>query len=132
MPIPILAEVTLKTKRSRTGLGLFAMTSVKRFLYVIEYVGTVVRGKGVDELVNKYLFETSRWRMIDGSVRSNIARYVNHSCKPNCEAEIIAGRVFFRTLRCIEAGEELTYDYGKEYFDMHIKPYGCQCVACVK
>jgi len=70
--------------------------------------------------------------MIDGSARSNIARYINHSCKPNCEAEIVAGRVFLRALRRIEAGEELSYDYGKEYFDMYIKPYGCRCAACAK
>ena len=132
MPIPIPANVKLKTKRSRAGLGLFAVEPIKRSSYVIEYVGTVVRGHAVDELANKYLFETSRFRMIDGSARSNIARYINHSCKPNCEAEIVAGRVFLRALRRIEAGEELSYYYGKEYFDMYIKPYCCRCAACAK
>jgi len=57
MPIPIPANVKLKTKRSRAGLGLFAVEPIKRSSYVIEYVGTVVRGHAVDELANKYLFE---------------------------------------------------------------------------
>lgn len=130
MPIPKLSEIPLVVKRSSAGLGLFASAKIKRGAYPVEYVGRVVRGKAVNDIANKYLFETSRERMIDGSSRSNIARYINHSCKPNCEIEIIGGRVFVHTLRSIKAGEELTYDYGEEYFNEYIKPYGCRCKQC--
>ncbi|HBB44093.1 MAG TPA: hypothetical protein DCZ83_01745 [Candidatus Yonathbacteria bacterium] len=68
--------------------------------------------------------------MIDGSARSNTARYINHSCKPNCEVDIIGGRVFVKAIKRIEAGEELNYDYGKEYFDEYIKDMPCRCAYC--
>lgn len=132
MPIPILYNASLVVKRSSAGLGLFAGAKIKRGAYPIEYIGTVVRGKAVNDIANKYLFETSRYRMIDGSSRKNIARYINHSCKPNCEIDIIGGRVFVHTLRSIKEGEELTYDYGDEYIDEYIKPYGCRCAPCGK
>ena len=132
MPIPILGAVSYKVKRSSAGLGLFATTPIKRGAYIIEYTGRVLKGKEMDPVNNKYLFETSAVRMIDGSARSNTARYINHACKPNCEPEITAGRVFIKVIKRIEAGEELTYDYGKEYFNMYIKPYGCRCASCKK
>jgi len=132
MPIPKIIDVKYKVKRSSAGLGLFAEEPIKKGTWIIEYVGKIIRGKKeVDNYrSNLYLFETSKTRMIDGSARSNTARYINHSCRPNCEVEIIAGRVFVRSLKRIETGEELNYDYGKEYTDEHIKPYGCRCSHC--
>lgn len=131
MPIPKIGNAKYKVKKSSAGLGLFAVEPIKRGTWVIEYVGKVLRGKEVTaHPANKYLFETSRVRMLDGSARSNTARYINHSCKPNCEAEIFGGRVFIKAIRCIEAGVELTYDYGEEYTGEYIKPYGCRCVPC--
>ncbi len=133
MPIPKLGDVKYKVKCSSAGLGLFAEEPVKKGAWIIEYVGKIIRGKKeVAEYPanNLYLFETSATRMIDGRERSNTARYINHSCKPNCEAEIFAGRVFIRTIKKIETGEEFSYDYGKEYIDEHIKPYGCYCAPC--
>ncbi len=133
MPIPKLGNVKYKVKRSSAGLGLFAVGAIKKGAWIIEYTGKIIRGKKeVDEYPasNRYLFETSTVRMIDGIERSNTARYINHSCKPNCEAEIFAGRVFIKAIKKIEAGEELSYDYGKEYTDEHIKPYGCRCAPC--
>jgi hypothetical protein len=131
MPIPKLGNSSYKVKRSSAGLGLFASAPIKRGTWIVEYVGKVLRGKEVTaHKGNKYLFETSRTRMIDGSLRSNVARYINHSCKPNCEAEIFGGRVFIKAIRRIEEGNELTYDYGKEYTNEFIKPYGCRCASC--
>lgn len=69
--------------------------------------------------------------MIDGNVKGNIARFINHSCAPNCEADGPRGRVFILSIKSIKAGEELTYDYGKEYFDEYLKPKGCRCKKCV-
>ncbi len=132
MAIPKIGEVKYKVKRSSAGLGLFADEPIKKNTWIIEYVGKILNGKKeVDNYpANKYLFETSNTRMIDGSTRSNTARYINHSCAPNCEAEIFAGRVFIKTIKSVAVGEEFTYDYGKEYVDEHIKPYGCRCAPC--
>lgn len=132
MKIPKIEEVKYKVKRSSAGLGLFAEQSIKKGTWIIEYVGKLVQGKKeVEEYpANKYLFEINTSRMIDGSARSNTARYINHSCRPNCEVEIIGGRVFVKAIKNIGAGEEFTYDYGKEYVDEYIKPYGCRCAHC--
>ena len=69
---------------------------------------------------------------IDGSPRSNKARYINHSCEPNAKAYKNGLRVWIWSIRAIEAGEEITCHYGKEYFDDFIKPIGCKCAKCVK
>ena len=119
-----------KIKKGIAGLGLFASRDIKKGELVIEYVGEKISNKDQDLLNGKYLFEiNSRWT-IDGKARSNIARYVNHSCKPNCEPEIRKGRIFIEAKRNIKAGEELCYNYGKEYFNEFIKPFGCRCSSC--
>lgn len=132
MAIPKLGNVKYKVKKSAAGLGLFAEEPIKKGTWIIEYVGTIISGKKEVENYkeNKYLFETSSTRMIDGSARSNTARYINHSCKPNCEVEIFSGRVFVRAIKPIKVGEEFNYDYGEEYVDEYIKPYGCRCGSC--
>jgi uncharacterized protein len=76
------------------------------------------------------MFEiNSRWT-VDGSVRSNIGRYANHSCRPNAESALRRGKVILRAIKAIEPGEEITYDYGEEYFELFIKPNGCRCAKC--
>jgi uncharacterized protein len=124
------AKRHLKVRKSKTGLGLFALESIERKGLVIEYVGPILTRKEANEKGGQYLFETSYNRFIDGSGRKNTARYINHSCNPNCEIDIVGGRVLVITKREILAGEELNYDYGEEFFDEHIKPYGCKCPSC--
>jgi SET domain-containing protein len=119
----------LVAKRSSAGLGLYTKEPIEKGGFVIEYVGKILTRKESNEKGGKYLFETSRDRVIDGTDRKNIARYINHSCDPNCEIDIVRGRVFVSSIRPIKAGEELTYDYGKEYYDEFIKPHGCRCSA---
>lgn len=99
---------------------------------VIEYVGTIISAKEADEKPNRYLFEiNSKWT-IDGSTRTNLARYINHACKrANCEAEQRGKQIFITAARNIKPGEELKYDYGKDYFDEYIKPIGCKCDSCL-
>jgi uncharacterized protein len=123
-------ERQLKVKRSRAGLGLFTNSLIERGGFVIEYVGEILTCKEANERGGKYLFETSKDRFIDGSSRSNLARYINHACRPNCEVDIRRGRVLVFAKRTIKPEEELTYDYEKEYFDEYIKPYGCRCDKC--
>jgi len=117
--------------RKGTGLGLVTEEPIQKGKFVIEYTGPIIPSEEADEKGGKYLFDVnSRWT-IDGSVRSNLARYINHSCKPNCESRISGKRVKIYSIKNIKAGEELTYDYGDEYFDEFIKPHGCKCSACV-
>lgn len=116
--------------RSSAGLGLYAGTDIKKGTRIMEYVGEIISAEEANRRGGKYLFEINEKKTIDGSTRSNIARYINHSCKPNCEANNIRGRIYIHALRNIPSGEELSYDYGKEYFDEFLKPSGCKCAFC--
>lgn len=117
----------LRVGRSSAGLGLFATRSFKKGERIIEYVGRTLTTAEEYSSRSKYLFEVNTRRTIDGRARTNIARYINHSCRPNCEPEIVRGHIFIDAIKNIKAGEEFCYDYGEEYFNEHIKPYGCRC-----
>ena len=67
-------------------------------------------------------------------MRKNIARYINHACKPNAESDVNPRKrkVFIRAIKNIEPGEEINYDYGTDYFKAYLKPIGCKCAACEK
>jgi hypothetical protein len=122
--------------RSRTGLGLFATRPIKKGAKIVRYFGPLLdtKKKKDDAIENKYLFELNgRWT-IDGSVRENIARYINHACKPNAESDVMPRKrkVVIRAIKNIEPGEEINYDYGTDYFKAYLKPIGCKCEACEK
>ncbi|HVP18857.1 MAG TPA: SET domain-containing protein-lysine N-methyltransferase [Spirochaetia bacterium] len=117
-------------RRTWSGLGLFAAKSFARGDFVIEYTGVLLPNAVADRRGGKYLFQVnSRWT-IDGRGRENPSRYINHSCAPNCVAYTRGKRVLIYSRRRISPGEELCYDYGKEYFDEYIKPRGCLCASC--
>ena len=122
--------------RSRTGLGLFATKPIKKGAKIVRYFGPLLdcRKKKHDAIENKYLFELNNRWTIDGSVRKNIARYINHACKPNAESDVSARKrkVVIRAIKNIEPGEEINYDYGTDYFKAYLKPIGCKCAACEK
>jgi|ERR1041385_7887290 SET domain-containing protein len=122
--------------RSRTGLGLFATKPIKKGTKIVRYFGPLLdsRNKKHEGIENKYLFELNgRWT-IDGSVRKNIARYINHACRPNAESDVSERKrkVVIRAIKNIEPGEEINYDYGSDYFKAYLKPIGCKCDACEK
>jgi SET domain-containing protein len=117
-------------KRASAGLGLFAARPYEKGERIIEYFGRAISKEEEYTSRSKYLFEVSPRKTIDGASRKNVARYINHSCRPNCIPEIRKGRVFIEALRAIKPGEEFAYDYGDEYFDEHIKPKGCRCPKC--
>ena len=128
----IASDKPYRVGRSRTGLGLFATKPIKKGTRIIRYFGPLLDcdKEDQDAIENKYLFQlTNRWT-IDGAVRENIARYINHSCRPNCEPIIKAGRVFIYAKRAIREGEELVYNYGERYFKDIIEPMGCRCAKC--
>ena len=120
----------IAVKRGINGLGLFAKVPMKKGDCIIEYIGEIINEAEANNRAGRYLFQTSKDRHIDGTTRKNIARYANHSCRPNAEVDIIRGRVFIYAKKKILPGEEILYDYGKEYWDEHIKPKGCRCEKC--
>lgn len=122
----------VRVGRSSAGLGLFATRAYKKGERVIEYFGRTISTAEEYSSRSKYLFEVNSRRTIDGTTRTNIARYINHSCKPNCEPEIERGHIYIDAIKNIKAGEEFCYDYGEEYVDEHIKPFGCRCAKCHK
>lgn len=130
-------EATVKGKfqvrRGINGLGLYTKVPIKRGARVIEYTGKHLTEEEANRRGGQYLFDVNKNLTIDGSGRENLARYVNHSCKPNCYAEINSSetRVYIFARRRIEPGEELTYNYGKGFWNEYIKPKGCRCPSCV-
>lgn len=118
----------LKVKRAQAGLGLFAMEAIPKGSTIIEYIGKKV--SATEDSNGKYIFNVNKKWDIDGSPRWNTARYVNHSCLPNCEAINRRGRIFIVAKKNIKAGEELYYHYGKDYFEGLIVKNGCLCEKC--
>lgn len=123
---------TTKVQRSSAGLGLFAAQSFSKGDLVIEYTGETVSADEANQRGGRYLFELNDDWTIDGKDRANTARYINHSCQPNCYPELSADetQVHIYAKRKINSGEELTYNYGKDYFTRVIKPAGCRCDKC--
>ena len=132
----ILSKKPYRVGRSRTGLGLFATKRIKRGTKIVRYFGPLLdcKKKKDDAIENKYLFELNNRWTIDGSVRENVARYINHGCKPNAESDVRPRKrkVFIRAIKNIEPGDEINYDYGTDYFKAYLKPIGCKCAACEK
>ncbi len=117
-------------KKTPTGLGLFAARSFSKGDYVIEYTGALLPNDEADLRGGRYLFRVNARWTVDGSGRQNLSRYINHSCRPNCIAYTRGLKIRIYALRPIAPGEELSYDYGKEYFEAYIKPKGCLCPKC--
>lgn len=122
-------DFELVVRRSKTGLGLFAETEIPKGACIIEYKGPQLTPEQEEKSRSKYLFEVHSRKTIDGTPRWNTARYINHSCRPNCEPNIYKGRVYIHALRRIRPGEELNYDYGKNYFNEFLKDI-CACPKC--
>ena len=124
-----------RVRRSRAGVGLFATKPFKKGAFVVAYRGRRIPDAEAakrEARGARYIFEiNSRWA-IDGSSRRNIARYVNHSCRPNVEAAVRKHRIAYVARRSIKPDEEITVDYGKEYFDGFIKQKGCRCIKCAE
>jgi uncharacterized protein len=121
-----------RVARSRTGLGLFAVASIQRGAHLLDYVGPRISNAVASRLDTKYLFELDERWTIDGSHRQNIARYINHSCQPNAEVRLVRRTLKVFALKRILPGQEITYDYGEEYFEAYIRALPCQCARCQK
>lgn len=123
----------VRVKRSNAGLGLFAAETIVPDQLIIEYTGDRISADEANERGGSYLFEVSDDLVIDGSDRKNTARYINHACHPNAEAEheITEDRIYIRAARTIKKGEEITISYGQTYIDEIITPIGCKCATCI-
>jgi len=119
--------------RSATGLGLFATKPIKRAVHIAAYRGrrlSYEEAEQLDARGAKFLFEINSRCTIDGSPRWNLGRYVNHSCRPNAKAVGRKGGIVFVASRRIEPGEEITIDYGQEYYRFFVENGGCRCSPC--
>jgi SET domain-containing protein len=127
-----MTSSSTRVGRSTTGLGLFATKPIKRGGYIATYRGRRISTEEAERREArgaKYMFTiNSRWT-IDGSPRWNLARYINHSCRPNAKAVGRNGGIVIVASRRIEPGEEIAYDYGREYLDYFFKN-DCRCSAC--
>lgn len=124
--------------------GIFARCDIPNDAPIIEYIGEKItkaessrRGEALVEKSKKtggaavYVFTLNQRYDIDGAKGKNPARYINHSCAPNCEAYIIRGRIWIYSLREIKAGEELTYNYGFDVDTWDEHPCRCGTDRCV-
>jgi uncharacterized protein len=123
------------------GKGVFATEAIAAGERLIEYKGERISWKEAlrrhphnpAEPNHTFYFALDDGRVIDGKVDGNSARWINHSCAPNCEAEEIDGHVFIHALRDIEPDEELFYDYGLVIDERQTKKlkkeYECRCGA---
>ena len=123
------------------GRGAFATRRIRPGARIIEYLGEhISRDEGDrrydDEHMGRhhtFLFALDDGSVIDAAVRGNEARFINHSCDPNCQAIEEDGRIFIEAIRNIQPGTELTYDYAYERTDDHTDEdealYVCRCGA---
>ena len=121
--------------RSNTGLGMFAIRPIKRNAYIATYRGPRLTNSESDRREARgaaYLFEVTKKVTIDGSPRWNVARYINHSCRPNAKPVGRNGGIVIVALRRIEPDEEIAYDYGKDYVWYFKQNGGCRCAHCRK
>ena len=129
-----MAQRPFRVGRSSTGLGLFATKFFKKGELIVRYRGqrvTDAESERREARGARYMFEINSLWAIDGSSRKNLARYVNHSCRPNAEAlERRRHRIVYVARRRIRPDDEITVDYGKDYFEAYIKDTGCRCAKC--
>ncbi len=136
------ASPYISVKRSHIhSRGVFAKKDIPEGSRVIEYVGEKITKAESDRRadiplerakINKkygavYLFELNKRYDLDGDVPYNTAKYINHSCSPNCETDIIRGHIWIIALSDVKKGEELSYNYGYGYEDF--EEHECRCGA---
>jgi SET domain-containing protein len=127
-----MTSSSTRVGRAATGLGLFATKPIKRGAHIATYRGRRISAEESERREARgarYMFAINNRWVIDGSPRWNLARYINHSCRPHAKPVGRGGGIVIVALREIESGEEITYDYGPEYLDYFFKG-NCCCAAC--
>jgi uncharacterized protein len=116
------------------GAGGFAKTAIRKGTRVLEYLGErISKGESLRrcEQNNAFIFTLNDEQDLDGNVAWNAARFINHSCAPNCEAEKDDDRIWIIATRDIQAGEEITFNYGYDLVDYKDYPCCCGSPQCV-
>lgn len=114
----MIVDLIERRKSKLHGWGVFATRSIPKNKRVIDYAGEKIRNRESLKRERRYLQKghiwcfklNSRW-VRDAAVGGNVARFINHSCKPNCYIQIVGDTIWIRAARTIRKGEELTYDY---------------------
>ncbi len=125
----------------RHGVGAYALRDLPAGTRLIEYAGERITEAEGDarypevrgQEIITYLFAIDDDIVIDAAVGGNDARFINHSCDPNCDAVVEDGRIWIETIRDVNAGEELAYDYAFVLPERHTpaakRRYPCRCGA---
>lgn len=116
------------------GMGGFARATIRKGARIIEYLGEKLDKAEAQrrcEAGNVYVFEVTEDFDIDGNVEWNPARWINHSCNPNAETEIIDGHVYVVATRTIRTGEEIVYNYNFDLSEYEDYPCNCGAEQCI-
>ena len=131
-----------KLKKSKIhAYGVFATENIPKGKKIIQYIGEKISKKEGDRRSERsikrylnskvtgsvYIFELNKRYDIDGSPKYNKARFINHSCNPNCEVEIENGEIWIKSIKKIKKSDELSYDYGYEFDEDDYKDHKCKC-----
>ena len=131
-----------KVKKSKVhGTGIFATKDISKGSRIIQYIGDkITKSEGdrrsaqrIKKYLNStktgsvYIFELNKKFDIDGNVKKNKARFINHSCDPNCEVDIINNEIWISAIKYIKKGSELNYDYGYGFDEDDYKDHICKC-----
>jgi SET domain-containing protein len=127
-------KIRVRVGTSRiAGLGLFAGQEIKQGTKIIRYIGEKITQAESDRRLaagNVYIFGLDERYSIDGNTPKNTARFINHSCEPNCHTEQFGNTIWIVAIRDIVAGEELTYNYEYEIDDEPPEPCHCGAPRC--
>ncbi len=142
-PRPTKSEWAVVRGSRIHGRGMFAVKEIPKGTRIIEYTGErITKAEGWRRELRRqerakrggdgciYTFELNTKVDIDGRVLWNTARYINHSCSPNCESQVVRGHVWIVAVRKIRPGDELTYDYYYDYDHYHEHPCRCGSDNC--
>jgi SET domain-containing protein len=115
------------------GQGLFAGQDIQQGTKIIRYIGEKITQEESDRRLaagNVYIFGLDERYSIDGSTPKNTARFINHSCDPNCHTEQFGNTIWIMAIKDIQAGEELTYNYGYGIDEEPLEPCHCGAQNC--
>jgi SET domain-containing protein len=128
-----MSRRSFRIGRAKTGLGLFATRPIKKGAFIVRYSGRKIPNEVAERREARgarYMYELNKKFTLDGSGRRNLGRYANHSCRPNAESVIYRSQVRIKAMRNIKPGDEITYHYGRDYYEVYIGKARCKCVTC--
>jgi SET domain-containing protein len=115
---PVTLPKIIRRRSTLHGFGVFALEPITKNTRIVDYAGELVRNSACEAREERYLaqgciwiFRVNRTWSRDAAVGGNVARFINHSCTPNCWFEIVGTTIWIRAAKTIRAGDELTYDY---------------------